>query len=51
MTKHESSIWFLFKECFTEEWVKGKSPCTLLGIGEKLQSLLFTIDKRLEQFE
>lgn len=51
MTKHESSIWFLFKECFTFEWINKKCPNTLLDMRKKLKELLDEIDKRLEMFD
>lgn len=51
MTKHESSIWFLFKECFTEDWVKRSSALTLLGIRNVLKPLLSVIEERLRQFD
>jgi len=51
MTKHESSIWFLFKESFTLEWINKKCPNTLLDMRKKLKELLDEIDKRLEMFD
>lgn len=51
ITKHESSIWFLFKECFTIEWINKMCPNTLLCMKKKLKELLEEIDRRLKRFE
>ena len=51
MTKHESIIWFLFKEFFSLEWINKKCPNTLLDMRKKLKELLDEIEKRLEMFD
>lgn len=51
MTKHESSIWYLFKECFNLHWVSRQAPGTLLEMKKYITVLLETINKRLEQFD
>lgn len=51
MNKHESSIWYLFKEQFTSEWARKQSPTTLLPMRTFLLGLLAVINQRLEQFD
>ena len=51
MTKHESYIWYLFKECFNLDWVSKQGSGTLLGIYNFLSPLLKAIEQRLKQFD
>lgn len=51
MTKYESSIWYLFKDCFNLDWVSKQGPGTLIGIYDFLSPLLKVIEERLKQFD
>ena len=51
MTKHEASIWYLFKECFNFDWVAKQCPVTLFALRDFLTPLLEEINRVLECYK
>ena len=52
MTKHESCIYYLFKECFDNEaWLQRTNYPTLLGVKKMLVKLLEKINEQMERYE
>ena len=52
MNKHESCIYYLFKECFNNtEWCKHTNYPTLLGMKNMLIELLEKIDREMNRYE
>ena len=51
MNKHESCIYYLFKETFTEDWFSNVSLGTLVTFRELLQKLLDACNRNYEMFQ
>ena len=51
MNKHESCVYYLFKETFTNGWVKTANYSTLIGFAKYLEELLAKCKEEIKVYE